>query len=146
MASISEPLIRRPVATTLLSIGLFLLGPTGTPLYPNAHASDGHSFSMSVIADCPGVDASVMTSSVTQPLENRLIAVEGVEQISSATQLGVSNITVEFARGREIDAAERDIGAAIDAYLSTARLSPPPQLRVVRGPNKTIRLDARETK
>ncbi|CAL77662.1 Multidrug resistance protein mdtC (Multidrug transporter mdtC) [Bradyrhizobium sp. ORS 278] len=118
MASISEPFIRRPVGTTLLSIGLFLVGFVAYIFLPVAPVPNVDFPSIFVSASRPGADPSVMAATVAAPLERRLGEIAGVDQITSTSSLGQTNIQIQFAIGRDIDKAARDVQAAINAALS----------------------------
>ncbi|NPU12847.1 acriflavine resistance protein B [Bradyrhizobium sp. 83002] len=118
MASISEPFIRRPVGTTLLSIGLFLLGIVAYIFLPVAPVPNVDFPSIFVSASRPGADPSVMAATVAAPLERRLGEIAGVDQITSTSSLGTTNIQIQFSIGRDIDKAARDVQAAINASLS----------------------------
>ncbi|MDE2379668.1 efflux RND transporter permease subunit [Bradyrhizobium sp.] len=118
MASISEPFIRRPVATTLLSIGLFLLGVVAYAFLPVASVPNVDFPAIFVSATRPGADPSVMAATVAAPLERRLGEIAGINQITSTSTLGVSRIQLQFNIGRNIDRAARDVQAAINASLA----------------------------
>jgi multidrug efflux pump len=118
MASISEPFIRRPVGTTLLAIGLFLLGVVAYEFLPVAAVPNVDFPSIRVFAARPGADPSVMAATVAAPLERRLGEIAGVDQITSTSTLGNTNIQLQFAIGRDIDRAARDVQAAINASLA----------------------------
>ncbi|MGJ4947451.1 efflux RND transporter permease subunit [Bradyrhizobium sp. HKCCYLS20291] len=118
MASISEPFIRRPVGTTLLSIGLFLLGIVAYIDLPVAPVPNVDFPSIFVSAARPGADPSVMAATVAAPLERRLGEIAGVDQITSTSSLGNTIIQIQFSIGRDIDKAARDVQAAINAALS----------------------------
>ncbi|TPQ29420.1 acriflavine resistance protein B [Bradyrhizobium guangdongense] len=118
MLSISEPFIRRPVATTLLSIGLFLLGIVAYRFLPVASVPNVDFPSIFVSATRPGADPSVMAATVAAPLERRLGEIAGLNQITSTSTLGVAVIQLQFDIGRNIDRAARDVQAAINASLS----------------------------
>ncbi|MGY3233350.1 MULTISPECIES: efflux RND transporter permease subunit [unclassified Bradyrhizobium] len=117
MASISEPFIRRPVATTLLSIGLFLLGAVAYEFLPVASVPNVDFPAIFVSASRPGADPSVMAATVAAPLERRLGEIAGINQITSTSSLGTANIQLQFDIGRNIDKAARDVQAAINAAL-----------------------------
>ena len=85
MASISEPFIRRPVATTLLSIGLFLLGGVAYEFLPVASVPNVDFPAIFVSASRPGADPSVMAATVAAPLERRLGEIAGINQITSTS-------------------------------------------------------------
>jgi multidrug efflux pump len=116
--SISEPFIRRPVGTTLLAIGLFLVGIVAYMFLPVAAVPNVDFPTIWVQATRPGADPSVMAATVAAPLERRLGAIAGIEQIISWSSLGTTSIQLEFAIGRDIDRAARDVQAAINASLA----------------------------
>jgi multidrug efflux pump len=118
MASISEPFIRRPVGTTLLAIGLFLVGGVAYNFLPVAAVPNVDFPMIRVSATRPGADPSVMAATVAAPLERRLGQIAGVDQITSTSSLGTTSIQLQFAIGRNIDRAARDVQAAINASLA----------------------------
>jgi multidrug efflux pump len=118
MASISEPFIRRPVGTTLLAIGLFLIGGVAYEFLPVASVPNVDFPSIRVSASRPGADPSVMAATVAAPLERRLGEIAGIDQITSTSSLGSTSIQLQFAIGRDIDRAARDVQAAINASLA----------------------------
>src|SRR6195952_4571721 len=118
MASISEPFIRRPVGTTLLAIGLFLIGVVAYIFLPVASVPNVDFPSIRVSASRPGADPSVMAATVAAPLERRLGEISGIDQITSTSTLGTTSIQLQFAIGRDIDRAARDVQAAINASLA----------------------------
>jgi len=118
MASISEPFIRRPVGTTLLAIGLFLVGGVAYQFLPVAAVPNVDFPSIRVSATRPGADPSVMAATVAAPLERRLGEIAGIDQITSTSSLGNTSIQLQFAIGRDIDRAARDVQAAINASLA----------------------------
>ena len=118
MASLSEPFIRRPVGTTLLAIGLFLVGAVAYKFLPVASIPSVDFPSIRVSASRPGADPTIMASTVAAPLERRLGEIAGIDQITSTSSLGSTNISLQFAIGRNIDRAARDVQAAINASLA----------------------------
>src|SRR5215475_13413210 len=116
--SISEPFIRRPVGTTLLAIGLFLVGIVAYINLPVASVPNVDFPSIRVSATRPGADPSVMAATVAAPLERRLGEIAGIDQITSTSSLANTNIQLTFAIGRDIDRAARDVQAAINASLA----------------------------
>src|SRR5258707_2777191 len=118
MASISEPFIRRPVGTTLLAIGLFLVGMVAYIFLPVSSVPNVDFPMIRVSATRPGADPSVMASTVAAPLERKLGQISGVEQITSTSSLGSTSIQLQFSIGRDIDRAGRDVQAAINASLA----------------------------
>ena len=117
MASISEPFIRRPVGTTLLAIGLFLVGVVAYGNLPVAAVPNVDFPMIRVFASRPGADPSVMASTVAAPLERKLGQIAGLDQITSTSSLGTTSIMLQFSIGRNIDRAARDVQAAINASL-----------------------------
>ncbi|RTL54698.1 MAG: acriflavine resistance protein B [Bradyrhizobiaceae bacterium] len=113
--SLSEPFIRRPVGTTLLGIGLFLIGAVAYVNLPVASVPNVDFPAIFVSASRPGADPSVMAATVAAPLERRLGEISGVNQITSTSSLGSTNIQLQFEIGRNIDKAARDVQAAINA-------------------------------
>jgi multidrug efflux pump len=116
--SISEPFIRRPVGTTLLAIGLFLIGVVAYGFLPVASVPNVDFPSIRVSASRPGADPSVMAATVAAPLERRLGEIAGINQITSTSSLGSTSIQLQFSIGRDIDRAARDVQAAINASLA----------------------------
>src|SRR5690349_25062433 len=111
--SISEPFIRRPVGTTLLAIGLFLVGIVAYINLPVASVPNVDFPVIRVFASRPGADPSVMAATVAAPLERKLGQIAGVDQITSVSSLGTTSIILQFSIGRNIDQAARDeIGRA----------------------------------
>ena len=118
MASISEPFIRRPVGTTLLAIGLFLVGGVAYQFLPVAAVPNVDFPMIRVFATRPGADPSVMAATVAAPLERKLGEIAGLEQITSTSSLGTTSIQLQFSIGRNIDRAARDVQAGINASLA----------------------------
>ncbi|MGB3867054.1 MAG: efflux RND transporter permease subunit [Xanthobacteraceae bacterium] len=118
MASLSEPFIRRPVGTTLLAIGLFLLGAVAYQFLPVASVPNVDFPMIRVSATRPGADPAVMAATVAAPLERRLGEIAGIDQITSSSSLGSTSIQLQFAIGRDIDRAARDVQAAINASMA----------------------------
>lgn len=116
--SLSEPFIRRPVGTTLLAIGLFLIGAVAYNFLPVASIPSVDFPSIRVSASRPGADPTIMSSTVAAPLERRLGEIAGIDQITSTSSLGSTSISLQFAIGRNIDRAARDVQAAINASLA----------------------------
>lgn len=113
--NLSEPFIRRPVATTLLAIGLILLGLAAYRALPLANMPGVDLPTIRVSAARPGANPEVMASSVAAPLERRLGAIAGVRQITSNSIQGFMSITIQFELSRNIDRAAQDVQAAINA-------------------------------
>ncbi|KWV54360.1 acriflavine resistance protein B [Bradyrhizobium macuxiense] len=118
MMSISDPFIRRPVGTTLLAIGLFLVGIVAYEFLPVSSVPSVDFPMIRVQATRPGADPSVMAATVAAPLERKLGEIAGIDQITSTSSLGSTSIQVQFSIGRDIDRAARDVQAAINASLA----------------------------
>lgn len=113
--SISEPFIHRPVGTSLLAFGLFMLGLVAYRFLPVAAVPRVDFPVVSVSAGLPGADPATMASSVAAPLEKRLGQISGVSEMTSVSTLGSCSVTVQFDLSRDIDGAARDVQAAINA-------------------------------
>ncbi len=117
-SSISEPFIRRPIATTLLMIGLLLAGLVGFQQLPIAALPEVDYPTIVIATYLPGASAETMASSVTTPLERQLGLMPALSQMTSVSSFASSQITVQFTLDRNIDAAEQDVQAAINAASS----------------------------
>jgi len=113
--SISTPFIRRPVATTLLTVALALLGAIAYQFLPVSPLPQVEFPTIQVSAGLPGASPETMASSVATPLERQFGRIAGITEMTSASSLGSTNITLQFDLGRNIDAAGRDVQAAINA-------------------------------
>ena len=113
--NISAPFIRRPVATTLMAIGLFLVGAVAYMFLPVASLPSVEFPVIRVIASRPGADPQTMAASVAAPLERHLGEIAGVNEITSNSSLGSSTIAIQFDLTRNIDNAARDVQAALNA-------------------------------
>ena len=113
--NLSAPFIHRPVATTLLAVGLFLVGMVAYFALPVANLPSVDFPTIRVFASRPGADPAIMAATVAAPLERRLGEIAGVTEITSQSTLGSSNITVQFDLARGIDSAARDVQAALNA-------------------------------
>ncbi len=111
----SEPFIRRPIGTTLLSIGLVLIGVAAYLKLPVANLPTVDLPTVRVNASRPGADPQTMAATVAAPLERRLGEISGVTEITSTSSLGIASITVQFDLSRNIDGAARDVQAALNA-------------------------------
>jgi len=122
--NLSAPFIRRPVATTLLTIGLAVAGILGFRLLPVASLPQVDFPTIQVSAQLPGASPETMASSVAAPLERQFGRIAGVTEMTSASSLGATSIVLQFDLDRNIDGAARDVQAAINA----ARTYLPPAL------------------
>ena len=113
--SISTPFIRRPVATSLLTAALVLVGLAAYPFLPVAPLPRVDFPTINVSAKFPGASPETMASTVAQPLERQFAQIAGVAQLTSVSVLGQSQVTLQFDLDRNIDAAAGDVQAAINA-------------------------------
>ena len=114
----ARPFILRPVATTLLAIGLFLVGLVAYRFLPVASLPSFEYPTIRVFASRPGADPTTMAATVAAPLERRLGEIAGVTELTSTSSLGSTSIAVQFELGRGVDRAARDVQAALNAALS----------------------------
>ncbi len=114
-ANISAPFIRRPVATALLSIAIFLAGAAAFRLLPVSPLPQVDFPTINVSAGLPGASPETMASAVATPLERQFGRIAGVTEMTSTSQLGSCSVTLQFDLNRNIDAAARDVQAAINA-------------------------------
>src|SRR6516225_962686 len=112
--SISEPFIRRPVATSLLMVGVILLGTLGYKLLPISALPTVDFPTIEVTTYYPGASAEVMVSAITTPLERQFGQIAGLASMNSTSSFGVSTITLQFVLDRPIDVAAQDVQAAIN--------------------------------
>ena len=112
--SISEPFIRRPVATSLLMAGVILLGLLGYELLPISALPTVDFPTIEVTTFYPGASADVMVSSITTPLERQFGQISGLASMNSTSSFGTSTITLQFVLDRPIDVAAQDVQAAIN--------------------------------
>jgi multidrug efflux pump len=113
--SLSSPFIHRPVATTLLTIAIALAGAIAFNFLPVSPLPQVEFPTISVGAGLPGASPETMASSVATPLERQFGRIAGVTEMTSASSLGSTSITLQFDLSRSIDAAARDVQAAINA-------------------------------
>lgn len=113
--TISEPAIRRPVGTTLLAIGLFLVGAVAYAFLPVASMPTVDFPTIWVSASRPGADPETMAATVAAPLERRLGEIPGLMEMTSRSSLGMTRVLLQFDLSRSIDGAARDVQAAINA-------------------------------
>jgi len=111
----SAPFIRRPVATSLISLAILLAGAIAFRFLPVAPLPQVDFPTISVYANLPGASPETMASAVATPLERQFSRIASVSQMVSTSQLGNTNITLQFDLNRNIDAAARDVQAAINA-------------------------------
>jgi hydrophobe/amphiphile efflux-1 (HAE1) family protein len=131
--NISAPFIYRPIATALLMVALLVGGIVAYPLLPVAALPNVNYPTLSITAQLPGADPQTMASTVASPLELQFGEIPGLTQMTSASALGYTQITLQFELTRQIDGAVSDTLSAINAanaYLP-AGLPYPPQIRKV---------------
>src|SRR5579859_2477200 len=112
---LSAPFIKRPVATSLLALALLLAGSVAYSMLPVASLPDVDFPVIGIGAGLPGGSPETMASAVATPLERQFGRIAGVTEMTSQSGLNSSNITLQFDLGRNIDAAARDVQAAINA-------------------------------
>src|SRR5437868_14575183 len=113
--NLSAPFIRRPIATTLLTAGIALAGAVSFRLLPVSPLPEVDFPTISVSASLPGASPETMASSVATPLERQFGRIAGVTEMTSASGVGSTSVTLQFDLDRDIDAAARDVQAAISA-------------------------------
>src|SRR5579862_7957700 len=113
--NISAPFIRRPVATTLLSVAIFLAGAVAFRILPVAPLPQVDFPTINVSAGLPGASPETMASAVATPLERQFGRIASITEMTSSSKLGSTSITLQFDMNRNIDAAARDVQAAINA-------------------------------
>ena len=123
--NLSGPFVRRPVATVLLTVGVALVGIGAFFLLPVASLPQVDFPAISVSANLPGASPDTMATSVATPLERRLGVIAGVNEMTSSSGNGSTRISLQFDLNRNIDAAAREVQAAINA----TRADLPPNLR-----------------
>ncbi|MBI2771169.1 MAG: efflux RND transporter permease subunit [Burkholderiales bacterium] len=126
--NLSEPFVRRPVATVLLTIGIALSGIGGFFMLPVSPLPQVDYPTISVSASLPGASPDTMATSVATPLERRLGTIAGVNEMTSNSGIGSARISLQFDLNRKIDSAAREVQAAINASRadlpSTLRSNP----------------------
>jgi len=113
--NISAPFIRRPVATTLITVAIAIAGAIAFNVLPVSPLPQVDFPTISVGAALPGASADIMASSVATPLERQFGHIAGVTEMTSQSSLGTTSITIQFDLSRDINGAARDVEAAINA-------------------------------
>ncbi|MGC3981871.1 MAG: efflux RND transporter permease subunit [Steroidobacteraceae bacterium] len=131
--NISEIFIRRPVMTGLLMISLLVFGGISYGLLPVSDLPNLDFPTIQVSASLPGADADTMASAVATPLEKQLSTIAGVESMTSSSTQGNTNITLQFALDRNVDAAAQDVQSALSAAAKQlpSEMTSPPSLKKV---------------
>ena len=115
---LSAPFIKRPVATSLLSMALLMAGSVAYTVLPVASLPDVDMPVISAGAGLPGASPETMASAVATPLERQFGRIAGVNQMTSTSSLGSASVTLQFDINRDINAASRDVQASINAARS----------------------------
>jgi hydrophobe/amphiphile efflux-1 (HAE1) family protein len=138
--TISEPFIRRPIATSLLMLGILIFGLVSYTLLPVAAIPNVDFPTITVTAQLPGASPETMASSVATPLEQQFAAITGLDQMTSTSGLGATSITLQFDLDRDIDGAAQDVQTAINAAggLLPKDLPNPPTYRKVNPADRAI--------
>src|SRR5882757_6788063 len=123
--------IRRPIATSLLMVGIALFGVIAYRALPVSDLPQVDYPTLNVSAGLPGGDPGTMASSVASPLERQFTTIAGIDEMSSSSSTGNSNVTLQFDLGRSIDSAAVDVQTAIAAVmpLLPAGMPSPPSFR-----------------
>src|SRR5579864_2127584 len=116
--NISAPFVHRPVATALLTIAIALSGVVAFRVLPVSPLPQVDFPTISVNASLPGASPETMASSVATPLERQFGRIASVTEMTSSSSLGGASVTLQFELTRDIDAAARDVQAAINAARS----------------------------
>jgi multidrug efflux pump len=142
--NISAPFIHRPIATTLLTLGIALAGSLAFYLLPVSPLPQVDFPTISVSASLPGASPEIVASSMATPLERQFGRIAGVTQMTSSSSLGSTSITLQFDLSRNIDAAARDVEAAINAARSNlpANLPSNPTYRKVNPADSPVMIIA----
>src|SRR5580704_4481805 len=113
--SISKPFIERPVATTLLLTAMTLGGGIAYTLLPVSALPEVDFPTIGVFANLPGASPEVMAAAVATPLEKQFTRIAGITEMTSRSTVGSAQVTLQFELSRDINAAARDVQAAINA-------------------------------
>src|SRR5436853_1767865 len=142
--NISAPYIHRRVATTLLTVAIALAGAVAFKLLPVSPLPQVDFPTISVQAGLPGASPDVMASSVATPLERQFARIAGVTEMTSTSTLGSTSVTLQFELNRDINAAARDVQAAINAARGNlpANLPSNPRYRKVNPADSPIMIVA----
>jgi hydrophobe/amphiphile efflux-1 (HAE1) family protein len=135
--SISEPFIRRPIATSLLMLGVLVFGIAAYGLLPIAALPNVDFPTITVTANYPGASPSTMASAIATPLEQQFTAIPSLDQMTSLSGTGTTTITLQFDLARNIDGAAEDVLTAIQAAsgLLPKDLPTPPTYKKVNPAN-----------
>ncbi len=140
--SISAPFIRRPVATTLFLAAITLAGWIAYKLLPVAAQAEVDFPTITVSASLPGASPQVMAASVATPLEKQFTRIAGVTEMTSSSSVGSASVTLQFDLSRDINAASREVQAAINSSAGSlpANLPSLPRYRKINPSDQPILL------
>ena len=140
--NISEPFIRRPIATTLLMAAVAFVGIAAFPFLPVAPLPQVDFPTIQVTATWQGASAETMATSVAAPLERQFAQIPGVSQLTSLSALGATTIVIQFELNRNIDSAAQDVQAAITVASKTLpqSMTAPPSYKKVNPADSPILL------
>ena len=131
--------IRRPVMTALVMIGILFFGSVAYSRLPVSDLPSVDFPTISVSANLPGASPETMAAAVATPLEKQFSTIAGIDNMTSSSQLGSTNITIQFSLDRDIDAAAADVQAAISQTLRSLPLGIlPPSYRKVNPADSPI--------
>src|SRR5882757_8774881 len=138
--NISEPFIRRPIATTLLMAAIAFVGIAAYPFLPVAPLPQVDFPTIQVTATWQGASAETMATSVAAPLERQFAQIPGVSQLTSLSALGATTIVIQFDLNRNIDSAGQDVQAAITVATKTLpqSMTTPPSYKKVNPADSPI--------
>jgi hydrophobe/amphiphile efflux-1 (HAE1) family protein len=138
--SVSKPFIDRPIATSLLMLGVLVFGLASYNLLPVAALPNVDFPTITVSAQFPGASPETMASSVATPLEQQFAAIQGLDQMTSTSGLGNTSITLQFILSRNIDGAAQDVQTAINAASGVLpkNLPNPPTYKKVNPADRAI--------
>ena len=142
--NLSSPFIRRPVATTLLTAAVALAGAVAFRQLPVSPLPQVDFPTITVGAGLPGASPEIMASSIATPLERQFARISGITEMTSASSLGTTGVTLQFELNRDINGAARDVQAAINAARSylPANLPSNPSYRKVNPADAPIMIIA----
>ena len=138
--SMSSPFIKRPVATSLIAAAFLLIGTVCYFQLPVSALPQVDFPTIQVQAGLPGASPETMASNVAAPLERQLSQIPGLTQLTSSSQLGGANVTLQFELSRNIDGAAQDVQAAVQAAAGQlpTNLPAPPQIRKVNPSDQAV--------
>ncbi len=138
--NISEPFIRRPIATSLIMLGIALFGVLAYRTLPVSDLPNVDFPTVNVSASLPGGDPATMASGVASPLERQFTTIAGLDEMTSASSAGGTNVTLQFDLSRDIDSAAVDVQTAIAAVmpLLPAGMPAPPAFKKVNPADQPV--------